>query len=253
MLREGLVLRRDADGLCVDTPYPLQNGALLRVRIWSVAAGESASIMVSDNGYALEQLAIFLPGPALADRYLDVRRIAQELDLEWEDGEFRFVESDLDDLAHRLSAIADAVNRALSLTLPRRRPTAGQLGVTLSAELRGRGLAVSPGARIEITPELTVTVDYRVEGKGAEAAVEILNGHTTDDIALAVDRAVTTFHLLDHGGYPGLLFAVYDPSSLAGRSFYQERFRSAAPPAAMLLGGPDAASVIARKIGADGA
>lgn len=107
-------------------------------------------------------------------------------------------------------------------------------------------LQVRRRALIEVGSELpAVTVDYRVHRNGSEAAVEVLTSRTTGGAAIAVDRAVANFHVLDRGGYAGWLFAVYDEDSPAGQKQYHERFRAASPERAELVSGNEAAMAIA--------
>src|SRR5262249_38003008 len=118
LLRSEVSCVRAGDGLYVDTPYVLQDGHLLRVYL--DRAEDRDGIVASDGGSATSQIETFAcSNVALRERYAQLERIAQQLDLGW-DTEFRFTAPDLDEALRRLAVLARAVDQSLSLIQARR-------------------------------------------------------------------------------------------------------------------------------------
>ncbi len=93
-------------------------------------------------------------------------------------------------------------------------------------------------------------MDFRLSRNHSEAAVETLAARTERGAAIAIDRAVSSFHLLSRGKYPGLLVAVYDEEGAAATTPLLDRFRSAAPERTLLLPSYDAVHGIVRRLAA---
>lgn len=249
VLREEVVCALENDELRVDTPYVLQDGRLLRVYLrW---CGEHGGFIASDGGYATGQIEAFVrSAAALRERYAELKGIARGLDIEWDGAEFRFCAPDLETVARRTAVLARAVDRALTLIPTRTRPTTAPLHARLLAEFRQAGLSVVHRATIVIPPLPEVTVDFRLYRNHSEAAVEMLAARTERGAAIAIDRAVSSFHLLSRGKYPGLLVAVYDEEGATAATPLLDRFRSAAPERTLLLPSHDAVHGIVRRLAA---
>ena len=107
----------------VREPWPDDSFSLLwrgtRVRGFDVTGpGPGESLLVSDGGYTLSQLGLYVRSvAAMRERQRDLERIAHELMLDWR-GEFYATASDLEDALRRVSVISLAVDRALSLLRP---------------------------------------------------------------------------------------------------------------------------------------
>ncbi len=87
LLRADIHVTATTEGLQVDTPYILSNGALLRVMVRPGA--EPEQVVVTDGGYACEQVEISTRSDAaLRSHHREMREIARQLGLEW-DVEFR--------------------------------------------------------------------------------------------------------------------------------------------------------------------
>lgn len=126
------------DGLRLDTPYILQDGHALRVYLYP--AGQNGDVIVSDGGFATEQIEILSPAPSsLSRHYGAVDRIARKLGLGWDvDGRFR--ESSVERAAQRLATLARAVDRSLTLVQPRVDRAVSKLTRKLGENLKGLGL-----------------------------------------------------------------------------------------------------------------
>jgi len=223
--------------LTLDTPLTLQDGRLLRVYIEPAKGG---GLIVTDGGYAMSQVETFARTPAmLRERREELVRIARILDLECEDGtEFCYVSNDLEAAMMRLNVLSMAVNRALSLLHAKPPRLKVALRERLLETFRSAGLEVKRDAQITSgQSELSVTVDYRVNSKRKEAAVEVLSGRTRAGAQGVVDRTAANFNVLAKGGYRGLLVAVYDEQSIAAHGALRERFLEAGPKNVLLLSG----------------
>ena len=247
VLRDDARCRPDGDELVLDTPYILQDGHLLQVYL---SPADGSGLSVTDGGFAASQAEVFARSPAVVrERRGELQKIAERLGLEW-DGEFRFVAPTLADAMQRVSFIACAVDRALSLNEFRPGRPTPPLRRRLQDALHKSGLKVTQRAKIPAGPTQHVTVDYRVARNGHDGAVRLLSGQTQTGAEIAVDCAVTIFHLLVGAGYPGELFAVYDEESVAAESKHRDRFWRARPERAVLLSGHEAEIVIQQRLSA---
>ncbi len=243
---------RDGDLLMLDTPYPLQDGHFLRVYIEAETASQ---FTVSDGGFAVHQAELFASSAGVLRNWLqEFHRIATTSGVEW-NGEFRFTAPDLDTAIRRLSGLVIAVDRALALLQTRPQRSKLPLRERLGEELRAAGqelrLQVEPNARIVLSPENhPIQVDYRLRRDGADAAVEVLSGRSQQGVSTAVDHIIANFHELAHGGYKGLLVAVYDEDSRAAESRYRRRFEAAKPEHALLIPGSSATATLIERLAA---
>jgi hypothetical protein len=238
---------RDGDLLVLDTPFVLQDGHLLRAYI----DASQEQLMVSDGGFIQRQIETFARSAAmLRERRNDVRQIADELSLQYEE-EFSFVETNLESALSRLTTLARAVDRALS-TLggkpPRRKQDARS---RLRDQLIDSGLTVTQRARPVMPNGMRpVTVDQLVRRNGEQAAIEVLTAKTDGGAAISVDRAIANFHVLEHYEYEGKLIAVYDVESPASSSQLLEKIEAGKPRSALLLPNDKAVDVIKEHLAA---
>lgn len=248
VLRDDARCVRDGDALTLDTPFTLQDGHLLRVYLEPSGDG---GYIVTDGGFAAGQVESFARNSAiLRERRAELKRIASALELEWRD-EFRFIAEDLESAMRGVSVLSIAVNRALSLVHARPvRPTQ-PLRARLGDAFREAGLKVKQRAKIIAQrSELAVTVDFRLQSQSHEAAIEVLTSRTEGGAQSVVDKAAANFNVLARGGYSGLLVAVYDEASPAGRGSVRERFLQAGPDNMMVLPGARAEHEIISRLAA---
>ena len=238
----------------VREPWPDGSFSLLwrgtRVRGFDVTGpGPGESLLVSDGGYTLSQLGLYVRSvAAMRERQRDLERIAHELMLDWR-GEFYATASDLKDALRRVSVIGLAVGRALSLLRPRPSRVRPPLRAQFEKDLQHADIRMYRDARIAVGPEQhPVLVDYRLVKNGREAAVELLAGRTQQGAASAVDHTIANFNVLHRSGYHGLLAAVYDEESTASQPRLIERFQSGTPEGTLLLPGSRAAGVLRERL-----
>jgi hypothetical protein len=236
---------RDGDVLTVDTPFLLQDGHLFRAFI---SVGEHpGQLVVSDGGWASEQVELFARTVAVRNaRTSDLRRIATEAGIDW-DTEFSYTADDLRSAVDRMSDVARAVDRSLTLIHSRTFRARLPLAARLRDGLRDAGLKVQAAARIEVQGQ-RVHVDYRVMHGKAEAAVEVLGGRSRQGAAQSIDHAVTNFHVLRRGDYQGILVGVYDEDSAASAPELRERFMAARPPQTLLVRSSDAVATLRERL-----
>ncbi len=252
MLTADIACVRDGDLLQLDTPYLLQDGHFLRVYIEAEAASQ---LTMTDGGFALNQAELFASSAGVLRNWLqEFRRIATTSGVEW-NGEFRFTAPDLETAMRRIGGLVIAVDRALALLQPRPKRSKLPLRARLGEELRAAGqalrLQVEPNARIVISPDHhPIQVDYRLRRDEADAAVEVLSGRSQQGVSTAVDHIIANFHELAHGGYRGLLIAVYDEDSRAAESRYRRRFEAAKPEHAILVPGSSAIATLIERLAA---
>ncbi len=245
--RQDIHCRRDGDELVLDTPLPLQNGALLRVYISAVAGG---GLSVSDGGYVAGEIESFTRTiSARRERQQKLERIARRLNLDWE-SEFRAYAPDLPTAMRRVVFICQAVDQALSLDTYRPPRPAAPIRERLFAAFKLRGLHVHSRRRLPVGDNQDVVIDYEVRRDGRVGAVELLTSKSASGAKGVVDRAVTVLHLLSRGGYPGRLFAVFDEESPIAQARNLDRFRKAKPELALLLPSHQAATAIPELLGA---
>lgn len=232
--------------LVLDTPYVLQDGHLLRVHIDRDADGR---LLISDGGFVQRQVEIFSRSATmLRDRVAEVGQMAVELNLKW-DQELSFAESDLRAALQRISVLARAVDRSLSLLHARSPRPKVALRERLGRELADAGFSVRPRARIPVGTGLKeVVIDHLVRRNGAQAAVEVLAGRTGGGALISVDRAIANFHVLTHFQYPGAMVAVYEEGSPAAAPRLLERFENAGPDRARLVAEGEALPLIRREL-----
>lgn len=236
---------RRGDLVAVDTPFTLQNGALLRVFLEPSEGG----LLVSDGGYAAEIADSMSRSSALArQRHEAMKAIAAKLGLEW-DGQFGYIARDADEALARIGTLERAVNLALA-TIEVRPAHADREGRSrVVTALRKHGLTVRQRALIDLPgPGGPVRVDLRIDGRGGEAAMEFLSGRTRQGASIAYNRAIVTLHRLDRGGYQGGLFSVYDEQSAAASTDFVQRFEEAKPERALLIPSSEAARQIAGRL-----
>jgi hypothetical protein len=238
---------QDGDLLAVDTPFVLQDGHLFRAFI--SAGDRPGQMVVSDGGWASEQVELFARTVSVRNaRIEELKRIGREAGIEW-DTEFAYTATDLQSAVERMSDLARAVDRSLTLLHSRASRGLAPLAARLRDGLREAGLKVEGGARIELDGQ-RVRVDYRVVRNSSEAAVEILGGRSRQGAAQSIDHAVTNFHVLRRGLYPGLLVGVYDEDSPAAATELRDRFLAARPEETLLLPGSDAIATLADRLAA---
>ena len=247
-LRQEVVCVFEDDELRVDTPYVLQNGAMLRAYMRWDERGQD--LVVSDGSYAAEQMELYAASAsALRDRYAEMRRIARRLMLDW-DTAFSFRAATLDEAAARTPLLAQAVDQSLSLLTPRQRRAAPALHRELAAELMRAGLNVVHRAKIRAGNDVEVTVDYRLQRGRREAAVEVLGGLTKPSALIAVDRTAADFRELEEAHYSGLLVAVVDEGSPAALPRLRQRFDAARPSSSIVLPAGKAVPLILERLAA---
>lgn len=238
---------RDGDLLAVDTPFVLQDGHLFRAFI--SAGDQPGHMVVSDGGWASEQVELFARTLSVRNARIDeLKRIGREAGIQW-DTEFAYTATDLQSAVERLSDLARAVDRSLTLLHSRASRGLAPLAARLRDGLREAGLKVEGGARIVLDGR-RVRVDYRVVRNASEAAVEILGGRSRQGAAQSIDHAVTNFHVLRRGLYGGLLVGVYDEDSPAAATELQDRFLAARPEDTLLLPGSEAIATLAERLAA---
>jgi hypothetical protein len=244
LLGENVSCVRQGEELRLDTPYVLQDGCLLQVFLSAVPG--NGHIVASDGAYAVQQIEILSSPATLRARYGELERIARELDLDW-DTEFKFVESDMESVLRRIAVLARAVDRSLGVVTQRTRRSSRHIGAQISSELRDLGLHVTRRAKLVTAGDQPpVTVDLRVRGDDAEAAVEVITAQTEGWAASSIDRAAATFRVLERGRYAGHLVAVYDPYSPVAKPENLRRFKAAGPDDAKLVPSDDAVDEIER-------
>lgn len=205
IIRRDITCEREGDGFVLDTPYVLSDGHLLEVYL--ERGTENGDFIVSDRGYATEQIDLFVKSaPARNARYTEMRQIAHELGMEW-DADFSYQSRNLTRALEKMAILAQGVDRALSLTSVRAGRQPQTLDRELAQQFRGYGIGVKRNSRIQLREGgPTVNVGFHLMGKQREAAVEVLSGETYS----VYDHASANFAILKKGNWQGLLFAIYD-------------------------------------------
>lgn len=103
-----------ADGaLRLDTPFVLPDGRFIQ---FYIQVGPDWTLIVSDQGYATQQVTVFSKFEDEAKaRYEKIREVARQLDLDYIDGELRFMAEDIDQAVRRIPVLARAVVTALGM------------------------------------------------------------------------------------------------------------------------------------------
>jgi len=105
----------DDGALRLDTPYVLQDGHQLRVRLYQ----DDEGVTVTDDGFATMQMEMYAPSAWVRRRrYKQMACIANELGIVW-DVEFSYTEPTMESAIKRLSTLARTVDQALSLVASR--------------------------------------------------------------------------------------------------------------------------------------
>lgn len=232
VFREEIACEMHGNAMWVDTPYILQDGSLLQAVLeYDPLTGK---IIVSDNAYAAAQAELYTRTPsALRHRFSEFRKIADELELDW-DTDFRFQASSVDEAVRRIATLARAVDRGIAHIHARTAGSGTQLRDKLAESFRLRGLTVDT-ERIRLGQDLPlVSVDLQLRSEISRMAVEILSGATTSGASGSINRAAMEFNILARHGYPGKMAAVYDKDSAVAVGPHLARFKAASPDSIIL-------------------
>ncbi len=224
------------DSYFLDTPYDVGHGYLLRAYFTIY----DNRILVSDGGFAETQVEIFSRSQsALRYRQRGLKSIANKLSLTWNNGEFSYSDTSVDEAVRRLAVLAQAVQQGHELAMRHIQRNIKMTTDELVKELMSRGVAVRSDVPITVPSQPDpIRVALTLERAGHMAVVDFLGG--TKSAKSQVERIVTDFHILNNSGYQASLFAVYDEESAFQLRKYRTRFENAKPEKATILSSDDA-------------
>ncbi len=112
-LAEGIGCTVEDGAFKLDTPYILPDGRFIQLYI---QLGPDWTLVVSDRGYATQQVTVFSEFEDKAKaRYEKIRELARQLDPDYVEGELRFMAENLDEALRRIPVLARAIVIALGM------------------------------------------------------------------------------------------------------------------------------------------
>lgn len=204
ILQESVRCSRIGNTLMLDTPYVFGDGHQLRAYLSEVPNG----IMVSDGGFAAQQIEMYSPIGTNGQSYRSLRSAAVAHDLVWE-GQLYFVEPTLEDALYNLHRLTSALHDTENALMRQRR--------------RGFGTAATLKAGLESTYHLDTKIDYPIylpenrepvvvdlftQHESGRAVVEIIEARSESGVNEQVNRSLVNFMSLDRGEFEGIRISV---------------------------------------------